>query len=109
MQNFSRNDVVLVSYPFADCIGNKVRPAVIVSGAHRSQDVVVVPLTSRADRLGAGEFLLGEWQAAGLNMASVVKRGLFTVHKAFVVKRIGALSGMDMLRIDDSLRRWLAL
>lgn len=65
MPSFSRNDVVLVSYPFADRIGNNVRPAVVVSGAHRSRDVVVVPLMSRAERLGEGEFLLGEWQATG--------------------------------------------
>lgn len=109
MPSFSRNDVVLVAYPFADRMGGKVRPAVIVSGAHRSRDVVVLPLTSRTDRIGEGEFLLAEWQAAGLNIASVVKRGLFTVHDSFVVKRIGMLSGVDMARIHDSLRLWLSL
>ena len=31
MPSFSKNDVVLVAYPFADRAGGKVRPAVIVS------------------------------------------------------------------------------
>jgi mRNA interferase MazF len=35
MPSFSKNDVVLVGYPFADRAGGKVRPAVIVSGPHR--------------------------------------------------------------------------
>jgi mRNA interferase MazF len=70
MPNYSRNDVVLVAYPFSDRTGSKVRPAVIVSGPHRSRDLFVVPLTSRADRLVEGEFSLAEWQNAGLNMAS---------------------------------------
>ena len=81
MPSFSRNDVVLVAYPFSDRTGVKVRPAVVVSGPHRSRDLFVVPLTSRADRMAEGEFSLADWRSAGLNMASVVKRGLFTGEK----------------------------
>jgi mRNA-degrading endonuclease toxin of MazEF toxin-antitoxin module len=73
MPSFSRNDVVLVAYPFSDRNGSKVRPAVIVSGPHRSRDLFVVPLTSRADRMVEGEFSLADWRNAGLNMASVAK------------------------------------
>jgi mRNA interferase MazF len=109
MPSFSKNDVVLVAYPFTDRAGGKVRPAVIVSGPHRSRDLFVVPLTSRADRIVEGEFSLTDWQDAGLNMASVVKRGLFTVHESFVLKRIGALSDTDTSRVNESLRLWLAL
>lgn len=109
MPNFSRNDVVLVAYPFSDRTGSKVRPAVIVSGPHRSRDLFVVPLTSRADRLVEGEFSLAEWKNAGLNMASVVKRGLFTVHESFILKRVGTLATMDTSQINESLRAWLHL
>ena len=109
MPNFSRNDVVLVAYPFSDRTGSKVRPAVIVSGPHRSRDLFVVPLTSRADRLVEGEFSLAEWQNAGLNMASVVKRGLFTVHESFILKRVGTPGTMDTSQINESLRTWLHL
>ena len=109
MPNYSRNDVVLVSYPFSDRTGSKVRPAVIVSGPHRSRDLFVVPLTSRADRLVEGEFSLAEWQNAGLNMASAVKRGLFTVHESFILKRVGTLATMDTSQINESLRAWLHL
>jgi mRNA interferase MazF len=80
MPSFCRNDVILVAYPFSDRTGVKVRPAVVVSGEHRSQDVFVVPLTSKTDRLLDGEFSLADWQGAGLNAASVVKRGLCTIH-----------------------------
>ena len=109
MPSFSRNDVVLVAYPFSDRTGVKVRPAVIVSGSHRSRDLFVVPLTSRADRMAEGEFSLTDWRNAGLNMASVVKRGLFTVHESFILKRVGTLGAMDTSRINDSLRSWLVV
>jgi mRNA-degrading endonuclease toxin of MazEF toxin-antitoxin module len=71
MPSFSRNDVVLVAYPFSDRTGSKVRPAVIVSGSHRSRDLFVVPLTSRADRMAEGEFSLTDWRSAGLNRRAV--------------------------------------
>ena len=109
MPSFSRNDVVLVAYPFSDRTGVKVRPAVIVSGSHRSRDLFVVPLTSRADRMVEGEFSLADWRSAGLNMASVLKRGLFTVHESFILKRVGTLGANDTNRVNESLRSWLVV
>ena len=109
MPSFSRNDVVLVAYPFSDRTGVKVRPAVVVSGDHRSQDVFVVPLTSKTDRLLDGEFSLADWQGAGLNVASVVKRGLYTIHESLVIKIVGRLGSDDASQVDAALRRWLDL
>ena len=109
MPSFCRNDVILVAYPFSDRTGIKVRPAVVVSGEHRSQDVFVVPLTSKADRLLDGEFSLADWQGAGLNVASVVKRGLYTIHESLVIKMVGRLVLDDASRVDAALRRRLDL
>jgi len=56
-----------------------------------------------------GEFSLADWQGAGLNVASVVKRGLYTIHESLVIKRVGRLGADDASRIDESLRQWLGL
>ena len=109
MPSFSKNDVILVAYPFSDRSGVKVRPAVVVSGEHRSRDVFVVPLTSKSDRMIEGEFSLADWQGAGLNVASVVKRGLYTIHESLVIKMVGRLGTDDARRIDAALRQWLGL
>ncbi len=109
MPNLSKNSVVLVRYPFSDLTGNKVRPAVVVGGPHPSLDHFVVPLTSRIGRLGTGEFALGDWQAAGLNVPSAVKRGIYTVHGSLILRAVGQLSAADAHRIEQSLRRWLGL
>jgi len=66
MPNYSRNDILLVRYPFTDLSGVKVRPAVVVHAPHPSQDSFVVPLTSRLAALQAGEFALVDWEKAGL-------------------------------------------
>lgn len=62
MPNYSKPEVVLVSYPFSDLTGAKVRPAVVVNASHVSQDLLIVPLTSRTSGLLAGELVLAEWR-----------------------------------------------
>ena len=75
MPSSSKNDIILVRYPFSDLSDSKVRPAVVVSAPHVSQDIFIVPLTSKTASLLGGEFLLADWKAVGLNVPTAVKRG----------------------------------
>jgi len=109
MPAYSTYDVILVRYPFSDASSAKVRPAVVVSAPHPSQDLFVVPLTSRTSGLLSGEFILTDWAGAGLNVPSAVKRGLFTIEERLVIKRIGSLTVADRGQLDRSLRAWLGL
>ncbi len=79
MPTFSRNEIILVHYPFSDLSATKVRPAVVVHAPHPSQDSQIVPLTSRTTALLPGEFVLTDWAAAGLNVPTAVKRGIYTI------------------------------
>jgi len=86
MKNYSANEIVLVRYPFSDLSSLKIRPAVVISSPHASQDVIIVPLTSKTTQLQEGEFVLRHWKAAGLNVPSALKRGIFTISKSIVIK-----------------------
>jgi mRNA interferase MazF len=103
MPSFSRYEVVLVRYPFSDLPGSKVRPAVVVSAPHASQDLLIVPLTSRTSGLLAGEFILMQWKLAGLNLETAVKRGIYTIQATLVTKRVGNLESGDAQLLDQSL------
>ncbi len=109
MSNYLIGDVVLVRYPFTDFSSSKIRPAVVISAPHVSKDVFVLPLTSKTILLQSGEFALADWSAAGLNVVSAVKRGIYTVHQDFVAKRVGKLSNADLERLRNSLLQWLDL
>jgi mRNA interferase MazF len=109
MPSYSKNDVVLVRYPFSDLAAAKVRPAVVVSAPHTSQDLFVVPLTSKSAGLLPGEFILAHWAEAGLNVPTAVKRGLYTIHESLVAKAVGRLFESDAQKMEASLREWLAL
>jgi mRNA interferase MazF len=95
MPNFSKYEVVLVWYPFSDLSNAKVRPAVVVNAQHPSQDIIITPLTSKTSLLLPGEFELCEWAAAGLNVSTAVKKGIYTVHESLVIKAIGRLVDTD--------------
>jgi mRNA interferase MazF len=82
---------------------------VVVNVPHPSQDIFIVPLTSKTASLLNGEFVLVNWSAAGLNVATAVKRGLYTVHQSLIVKVIGKLSEIDANYLEQSLRGWLGL
>jgi mRNA interferase MazF len=109
MPSYSKNEVILVRYPFSNLSGSKVRPAIVINDSHTSQDVVIVPLTSKVLSLLAGEFVLTDWKIAGLNVPSAAKRGLYTVHRSLVMKSIGKLSDTDASSLENSLRDWLGL
>jgi mRNA interferase MazF len=109
MPSYSKNEVILVRYPFSNLSGSKVRPAVVVNESHISQDIIIVPLTSKVSPLLAGEFVLADWKACGLNVPSAAKRGIYTVHQRLVMKSIGRLSDTDAGNLENSLRDWLGL
>ncbi len=107
--SFDRGDVVLATLPFSDLSGLKKRPAVVVSTVHPSVDVFLLPLTSQLSNLQPGEFALADWTSAGLLYPSVVKRGIFTMDKACLGRRLGRLATEDLNKMDAALRRWLGL
>lgn len=109
MPSYSKHDIILIRYPFSDLSNSKVRPAVIVNALHISQDLLITPLTSKTESLLAGEFVLSEWLAAGLNVATAVKRGLYTVHESLTIKVIGKLADADAKQLEQALREWLGL
>jgi mRNA interferase MazF len=109
MPSYSKHDIILVRYPFSDLSSSKVRPAVVVSRLCLSQDTIITPLTSKTGSLIEGEFVLSEWAEAGLNIATAVKRGIYTVHESLVIKVIGQLVDIDAKQPEQSLQGWLGL
>ena len=57
--------------------------------------------------MSAGEFVLTEWKNAVLNVATAVKRGIFTIKETLVRKRIGKLEDADAEELEKSLQAWL--
>lgn len=107
--NYSQHEIILVQYPFSDLSNSKIRPAVVVGDPHSSQDVLIVPFTSRTTRLLAGEFVLADWAVEGLKVKTAVKRGIFTIQSNLILRSVGKLSTADAQQLTRSLKYWLGL
>lgn len=109
MSNYSKNDIVLIKYPFSDLSTFKVRPAIVINTAYPSNDIIIVPLTSRVVNKLPGEFTLSMWNESGLNVQSTVKRGIFTIDDKLVIQRVGKLHQIDSKELDNSIQSWLGI
>ncbi|NWF78185.1 MAG: type II toxin-antitoxin system PemK/MazF family toxin [Chloroflexi bacterium] len=112
MTDYSRGDVVLVSFVFSDETGERQRPAVIVSSEayHRSrQEAVIAAITSRTDRILVGDHLITDWQGAGLLFPSVATGIIRTIKRGMIARKLGTMPLADMKKIESNLRDALGL
>jgi mRNA interferase MazF len=86
-----------------------VRPAIVFTRLGKTPDYVIVPLTSKTANLLPGEFVLADWQGAGLNLPTAVKLGLYTIHTTSILKSVGPLRAEDARKIEQAVREWLYL
>ena len=87
MPNYSKNDIVLIRYPFSDLSNSKVRPAIVVNAKHISQDILIVPLTSKTSSL----WISYSWCSANYRNFQVDNWWLQPESSQYVMKEINNL------------------
>lgn len=96
---FQRGDVLLVPFPYSDLSTTKVRPAIVASSIlyHALEpDLILAAITSKVTTaVGPLDYILLDWQKAGLRQSSALKPVLFTLDPARVLHSVGALSSVD--------------
>ena len=97
-------EVVLIRMQFHEATGAKVRPAVVLLDTGDS-DFVAAPVTSQA-RDSEFDLMIGEWRAAGLNVASSIRIHKRTVlAKSDIVRSLGTLPEADRASLVGLLCR----
>jgi mRNA interferase MazF len=112
MTGYKRGDVVLVRFIFSDETGERQRPAVIVSSEayHISrQEVIIAAITSRTDRILLGDYLINDWEGAGLLFPSVATGIIRTIKQDMIARKLGKMPLPDMKRIEGNMRDALGL
>ena len=109
--NYKFGDVVLVGFPFTNLQATKKRPAVVISDTAYQQnrpDVILMAITSQVRQpLGFGEYLITDWQLAGLLKPSVLKPLIATLEQTQIVKSLGELSAIDQQGMQNILKTML--
>jgi mRNA interferase MazF len=101
-----------VNFVFTDETGVKHRPALIISSdSYYSgrQEAIITAITSRTDRILAGDHLISDWKSAGLLFPSVATGIIRTVKTSMVDCKLGSVSRPDMKAIEGKLRLILDL
>lgn len=110
---FQTHDLWLVNFPFSDLSMTKARPALVVSSDiyHQNEpDVVFAALTSNlVAAFNSTDYILQDWQGAGLKVATACKPLLATLSPTCAVFRIGHLRQVDAQEISKRLRLILDL
>ena len=99
---------MLVGFPFTNLQATKKRPAVVISDASYQQgrpDVILMAITSQIRQpLAFGEYVLKDWQQAGLLKPSVLKPLIATLEQTQIVKVMGQLSATDQQGLQDTMQ-----
>ncbi len=102
----------IVTVDFVGATGIKRRPAIVVSSAlyHTSRpDVVLAALTTQIPSvIGLTDYVLQDWEAAGLRKSSAF-RSYFSMAVANVPVVIGHLSERDWQAVQNCLAHALAV
>lgn len=112
MTSFSRGDVVLVKFVFADEKDTKRRPALIVSTDQYHQgrrEAILAAITSNVGRLLVGDYAITAWREAGLLYPSVVTGIVRTIKHDMIAGKMGELPAAELHAVEDTLREILAL
>ena len=107
--NYSHGAVVLLPFPFSDQSAAKVRPAVVAHPPYRSDDLIVVAVSSERGTLRPGESGLAFWREAGLLHPSFLKRAVATISKDLIRRQLGVLAAADVAALESALRTWFSL
>lgn len=86
ISKIKKNDLLLLSYPFSDGASRKVRPCIVISATsynQRSQDIIVVPLTTNLSNR-AHSFTLSQRDLA---KGELIKGSLVKIDRVFSVKK----------------------
>ncbi|MFN0102554.1 MAG: type II toxin-antitoxin system PemK/MazF family toxin [Bryobacteraceae bacterium] len=87
-------EVVLIRIQLHQAQGSKIRPALVLVDAG-DEDFVAAPITSQP-RASEFDLVVTDWQAAGLNVPSMVRVHKLTVlAEADIVRRLGVRSSAD--------------
>jgi len=111
--NYKCGDILLVPFPFSDQTSVKQRPALVISADNFQQDgpdLLIMAITSQVSgELRPGEFLIRDWQPAGLLKPSAVKAAITTIEAKLVRRLLGRISDHDLQELNLSLRKLFSL
>ncbi len=107
---YNKYKIILVSFPFTNLSGDKIRPAVIISDKIIGDDIVVAFISSSVKKLFTFDIKIKKTDKNGLKKNSVIKTSkIATIDKKVVLGEIGETESILRRKIDNNLKKVLGL
>jgi mRNA interferase MazF len=104
----AKGDIVLITFPFTDLSGNKLRPAVIL--AESNLDLTVCFITSQINYTETFDVFVEPNPTNGLRKASLIRTGkISTLDKKLARGLLGKLTDIERQMLDKNLKALFAL
>lgn len=99
----AKGDIVLITFPFTDLSGNKLRPAVVLG--ETTQDVTVCFITTQIEWQEPTDIVLSPNIDNGLRKLSLIRVGkIATLEKSLIKGLMGRLTPNDIHEINSKLK-----
>lgn len=99
----AKGDIVLITFPFTDLSGSKLRPAVIL--ADTSFDFTVCFITTQVQWQEPSDVLLSPTSINGLKKVSLIRTSkIATLDKSLAKGLLGQLSQTESDELDNKLK-----
>lgn len=104
----AKGDIVLITFPFTDLSGSKLRPSVIL--AETSLDLTVCFITTQIKWQEPTDLLLLPNSTNGLKKPSLVRTGkMATLDKIQIKGLLGRLTQRELTNLNEMLKTLLQL
>ncbi len=104
----ANGDIILITFPFTDLSGSKLRPAVIL--ADTNEDVTVTFVTTQLKWREPTDVLLNPTFNNGLKLPSLIRTSkIATLDKTLIKGRIGKLTVDELRGLNEQLKLILKL
>ena len=104
----TKGDIVLITFPFSDLSGTKLRPAIVLF--QNDTDVTVCFITSKLDWKEEFDIMLNPSVENGLRKKSLIRVAkIATLDKSFAKGLLGRLTQEELMLLNKKLTELLLL
>jgi mRNA interferase MazF len=104
----NKGDIVLVTFPFTNLSGNKLRPAIVL--IETSLDLTVCFITTQISWQEPTDILLFPNRTNGIKKQSLIRTGkIATIDKSLAQGLLGKLTSAEVEDLNDKLKTILQL
>lgn len=98
----NKGDIILVTFPFTDLSGSRLRPALVLISI--KEDITVAFITTNLKVTGTSDLILKVNQTNGLKKDSLLKLNkIATLDVGLVMGKIGNLNESELKEVDKKL------